>query len=211
MKKDYLKGFALGAALTCAVVGFTFSASADRSIQINDNIAVRINDANFTPRDPNGQVVEVFTYNGTTYAPIRAICEAFNLNVQYDSANRTALITSQGANTNYITAQQAQQAALTHAGVSAPTGMECEREWDDGRAFYEIEFYSGGREYEYKVDALTGSVLSSSGSGGYDDDYYDDDYDDRYDDPYDDDYDDRYDDDDDDDRYDDDYDDRYDD
>ena len=32
------------------------------------------------------------------------------------------------------------------------------RSWDDGRAVYEVEFYSGNREYDYEINAVTGAV-----------------------------------------------------
>lgn len=113
------------------------------------------------------------------------------------------------ANTSmYIGEEAAVAAALKEAGIeksaasNVHTGFDCE----DGRIIYEVEFNSDGIEYEYDIDALTGSVVTSdseradSNSSGTD---YDDDDDDQ------DDIDDR--DDDDDDRYDDrdDADDRY--
>ena len=60
-----------------------------------------------------------------------------------------------------IGAQAAQQAALAHAGVSAADTYELkvERDWDDGRLEYEVEFKSGGYEYEYKISGADGSVL----------------------------------------------------
>lgn len=55
----------------------------------------------------------------------------------------------------------AKTAALTHAGVteSQTTGMKVERDWDDGRLEYEVEFRAGQTEYEYTVDGVTGAIL----------------------------------------------------
>ena len=55
----------------------------------------------------------------------------------------------------------AKSAALAHAGVSESqtTGMKVERDWDDGRLEYEVEFYAGQTEYEYTIDGVTGAVL----------------------------------------------------
>ena len=60
-----------------------------------------------------------------------------------------------------IGVQAAQQAALTHAGVAAADTYELkvERDWDDGRLEYEVEFKSAGYEYEYKIDGASGAVL----------------------------------------------------
>lgn len=55
----------------------------------------------------------------------------------------------------------AKAAALAHAGVSESqvTKMEVERDYDNGRLEYEVEFKAGGMEYEYTIDGSTGSIL----------------------------------------------------
>lgn len=52
-------------------------------------------------------------------------------------------------------------AALTHAGVaeSQTSSMKVERDWDDGRLEYEVEFNVGRTEYEYTIDGATGAIL----------------------------------------------------
>lgn len=61
-----------------------------------------------------------------------------------------------------IGAEAAKAAALTHAGVSESDAyqMKVERDYDDGRLEYEVEFKAGGMEYEYTVNASDGSILS---------------------------------------------------
>lgn len=58
--------------------------------------------------------------------------------------------------------ETAKNTALAHAGLteSQVTGMKVERDWEDGRPEYEVEFKSGGMEYEYTIDGITGAVLS---------------------------------------------------
>lgn len=67
------------------------------------------------------------------------------------------------ANGNYISADEAKTVALKHAGVSANTAnwYKSELDQDDGRAKYEIEFKSGGYEYDYEIDATNGEILKS--------------------------------------------------
>ncbi len=62
-----------------------------------------------------------------------------------------------------VTLEQAKAIALKHAGFaeSAVSGMKAKQDRDDGRTVYEIEFRSGGDEYEYEIDALTGAILKS--------------------------------------------------
>lgn len=60
-----------------------------------------------------------------------------------------------------IEESRAKDIALQDAGVSASaatfTQMELER--DDGRWEYEIDFYANGTEYEYTIDAQSGTIL----------------------------------------------------
>lgn len=57
--------------------------------------------------------------------------------------------------------EQAKAAALKHAGIkeSQTTGMKVERELDDGRLEYSVEFRSGDFEYDYTIDGANGTVL----------------------------------------------------
>lgn len=52
-------------------------------------------------------------------------------------------------------------AALNHAEVSQDQvyDLEVKREYDDGRLEYEIEFKTGGWEYEYTISAADGTIL----------------------------------------------------
>lgn len=63
-----------------------------------------------------------------------------------------------------VTAQEAKQIALNHAGVAeADTrSMEMETDRDDGRTVYEFSWKVGFTEYEYDIDADTGAILSFS-------------------------------------------------
>ena len=79
---------------------------------------------------------------------------------------------------SYITADEAEQSALSHAGISSSdvSYITCELDFDDGIMVYEVEFVSGNTEYEYDINAIDKSVLkfsteradnySQSGQGG---------------------------------------------
>lgn len=62
-----------------------------------------------------------------------------------------------------ITLEQAKAIALSHAGVDAGTVYDFDGEWDyeHGIAVYELDFKSGGYEYDYEVNAVTGEILKS--------------------------------------------------
>lgn len=73
-----------------------------------------------------------------------------------------------------ISQEDAQNAAFAHASVKAADvrDLECELERDHGTLAYEIDFSAGGYEYEYRIDANTGSILRFHKER--DDDYRDD-------------------------------------
>ncbi len=60
-----------------------------------------------------------------------------------------------------ITRSQAEEIAFQHAGVSRGQvhDLETELEYDDGIKYYEVEFEVGDTEYDYEIDAYTGSIL----------------------------------------------------
>ena len=176
MKKNgFWKGFGSGLILTVLVAALcvTATATAKRSIQVEDGIGITLNGATFIPRSANGKQVSVFLYNGTTYVPVRAISEAMGMDVSFNSATRTVVLTTadrtasqQGSTTasgDYISVDRAKQIALNDAGVKESNAvfLRANLDWDDGRMQYEVEFYSGSTEYDYDIDAVTGAILSS--------------------------------------------------
>ena len=60
-----------------------------------------------------------------------------------------------------ITADEAKNIALQHAGIAEGDtyGLHTETDWDHGRTEYEVEFKSGGYEYSYTIDAADGSII----------------------------------------------------
>lgn len=64
----------------------------------------------------------------------------------------------------YISQNAAYEAALADAGVSRDSAvlLKAELDRDDGLMEYEVEFFSNGTEYDYTLDAKTGTILSQS-------------------------------------------------
>lgn len=71
-------------------------------------------------------------------------------------------ISSQPASAKDIGEAAAKQIALEHAGIAEADAsyLWVSRDYDDGRLEYEVEFFSGSKEYDYDIDAADGSILS---------------------------------------------------
>lgn len=78
--------------------GTALAFSGQKSIQaVYNNIKLVIDGKPYTPKDASGNVVEPFTYNGTTYVPLRAVATAFGKDVNWDAASATVTIGSQNS------------------------------------------------------------------------------------------------------------------
>lgn len=93
--KKYLPGFLAGVCTTILLGSFgltALAASGAMTITV-DPIDIQVNGETFVPTDVNGVEVPVFAYNGTTYAPLRALAEAYGLEVGYDAESNMATVT----------------------------------------------------------------------------------------------------------------------
>ena len=61
-------------------------------INVTSGIDVFVNGKYFNPKDVNGNIVEPFVYNGTTYLPARAISNIFGAKISWDSTVNGVLI-----------------------------------------------------------------------------------------------------------------------
>ncbi len=54
----------------------------------------------------------------------------------------------------------AENIALSDAGIGRTEFIHTERDWEHGRQIYDVEFYADGVEYDYEIDAETGEIIS---------------------------------------------------
>lgn len=85
-------------ALLAAVLSLgSFAAGKMIDITVDPTVKIKVNGEEFRPKDANGNDVMTFIYNGTTYAPLRALAEAYGLEVGYDAAANMATVDEPGA------------------------------------------------------------------------------------------------------------------
>ena len=98
MKKlQKLAYMAIGAvfALVISVMMPVIAASVQKQIIANySNIKIYVDGALITPKDANGNIVEPFISDGTTYLPVRAVGEALGKKVEWDGKSQSVYLTT---------------------------------------------------------------------------------------------------------------------
>ena len=97
MKSNW-KSFISGCLATAIAVGLIGTAAAtvgQKTLKADyNNIKVTLDGQQVNLVDATGNAVEPFAVDGTTYLPIRAVASALGLDVSWDGATSTAVLTS---------------------------------------------------------------------------------------------------------------------
>ena len=162
----------------------------DVSVQVRKDFTIVIDGKEQAFKTSAGKEIYPLLYDGSTYLPLRAIGQIMDKDVEWDKDTKTVTLTSEGftvtdadtfgdkkekdtvtdADTfkdkekvkrTEITAEEAKEIALKHAGLSKATWVKAEKDRDDGVVKYEIEFRDGRMEYEYEIHAETGKILKA--------------------------------------------------
>ena len=151
--------------VTTASVG---AASVYKNITARQNTAmtVKVDGTALTMKDDDGDSLYPLTYDGNTYLPAEQLASAVGYNLSSDdnsvSLTRKNTVSTFPAASGDIGSEKAKSIALNHAGVTSSTAkfVKVERDRDDGRLLYEVEFYAGNKEYDYEILAADGTILS---------------------------------------------------
>ena len=173
MKKNWKRTLVLTGVVGALAVSVAGAAAVRQAItaELRPDITVELNGSTQTLTDANGNPVYPIIYNNSTYLPVRAVGELSGMTVNWDNATQTVEMTDgttgTGTNTggttqNYIGEAKAKEIALSDAGLTASgvSFIRVQMDWDNGRPEYEVEFYSGNKEYDYDIDAYTGQIRS---------------------------------------------------
>lgn len=91
-KLTYFLAGLMSAFLLMGAVNPAFAAMVGKTIQVFTGVNIYIDDVKLDPKDANGNPVEAFIYNGTTYLPVRAVGEAVGKTVQWDGATSSVYL-----------------------------------------------------------------------------------------------------------------------
>ena len=90
-KRLFIIGVALVLVLAAAVPALASNGWVQKSLEYR-NIKITLNGKTLTPTDVNGNVIEPFIIDGTTYLPVRGISNALGLEVDWDDATSTVIL-----------------------------------------------------------------------------------------------------------------------
>lgn len=97
---ERIQGIIIGIVITLFLLG-TLSFASQRFEYVErfyNNIKITLNGIIIEPKDVNGNVVEPFIIDGTTYLPVRAICNALELKVNWNETTNTVELIDEQAN-----------------------------------------------------------------------------------------------------------------
>jgi hypothetical protein len=139
-----LKWFTLGVAVCLLITAFALPALASSRSKTAElfyrDIKITLDGTSVTPTDTNGNIVEPFIIDGTTYLPVRAITNALGLDVIWDEETSTVILT----NPSKVPASAAGQEILNKNGIAISyLGMS------------KLDSYSEGKQINLKVENNT--------------------------------------------------------
>lgn len=115
-------------------------------------VALTLSAALFT-----GCTAAAMSANGTDTANAAGVAPAGS-----PTSSVSAGIAGTDGSDTYIAQTDAENVALTDAGLTsdAVEALRSRLEYDDGRAVYDVEFWTATDEYDYDIDAVSGAILS---------------------------------------------------
>lgn len=132
-KKSRVIAAVVAVMLILGVTAFAKQATETISVMY-DNIKILIDGVEYTATDANGNVIEPFIYNGTTYLPVRGIANAFDKDVSWEPQISTVVLGSKNYDwldqmgyANYETSGNANTLTAWETGAQDSNNMKYDR------------------------------------------------------------------------------------
>jgi len=95
---DKLKGIVVGIVIGALSVPAVFATVGTVTKELHyKDIKIELNGEEITPKDANGNYVEPFIIDGTTYLPVRGVADALGLDVAWNASANTVVLGSGAA------------------------------------------------------------------------------------------------------------------
>ncbi len=116
--KEKIKGLLVGiiSGVLIVTTGFAANGVIQKNLEYN-NIKITLNGQKIQPKDANGNYVEPFTIDGTTYLPVRAISNALGLNVDWDGNTNTVLLSTGNSSNSGQVVYEKGAIKITYTGL----------------------------------------------------------------------------------------------
>ena len=133
---------------------------------------VALKDVTFIKAEPDNEdgraVYEIEFYSGNVeydydIDAVSGDIVSYDYDIEnYDIPVQPTEVQQTNADTVDIGVEKAKEIALSHAGhsIDKVSFVKAEIDYEDGIKVYDIDFYSGNVEYDYEINAATGSILS---------------------------------------------------
>ncbi|HIT25818.1 MAG TPA: PepSY domain-containing protein [Candidatus Enterenecus avicola] len=163
---DAAKATQLQSELTATISGaFQSGAILTQNVTVSDELAQLAQQYNISAGKAS-LIQEVIAQDSTLTFDSLAPLSMSEISLIASSRNLTTTGVSQTGSTSdqaYIGQDAALQAACDHAGIATSDvqGLSTEFGWSPKGMVYELDFCSGGTEYEYKINATDGSVVKN--------------------------------------------------
>lgn len=131
-----------------------------------NNIKINLDGKEIIPTDANGNPVEPFIIDGTTYLPVRGISSALGLNVSWDGKTQTVSLSTPGVFLGAVQVYDDKNVTIEFAGCTA----EKLYSWSD-EVYYYVNFNVKNKtdnELTFQADSLSFNGLSYNGFLGSD-------------------------------------------
>lgn len=99
--RDFLTGV-LTMVLIFTLASPAGAALTTKTIQVLTGAEIYVDGVKMEPKDANGNPVETFVYNGTTYVPLRAVSQSLGKNVNWDGENQRVYIGEKPGEKQYL-------------------------------------------------------------------------------------------------------------
>lgn len=155
-----IAGVLVGATLTSGTV---LATNGSRMAELlYSNIKILLDGNEIVPKDANGNTIEPFIIEGTTYLPVRGIASSLGLNVEWDGATQTVKLNKPGIFANGTIVYDDDYITIEYAGIDKK-----EYEWIDTVEYHANFNIKNKTEYSltFQPDAISFDDVSYQFTG----------------------------------------------
>lgn len=143
--------------------GIVFATNGSRTAKLwYSNIKILMDEKEIIPKDANGNTIEPFTIDGTTYLPVRGIASSMGLNVGWNGETKTITLNKPGIFENGTQVYDDQYVTIEYAGMD-----KTEYSWTDDVTYHAQFNIKNKTEYAltFQPDAISFDDISYQFSG----------------------------------------------